>query len=131
MNQPSNSRTIRQTYIAPGAKDSQFLDNNTSDCLYVNNGNNTFTNVSEEMGIRNFSYGLGVVASDINQDGWTDIFIANDYDKPDHLYINQRGKSFKETANTSFDHISNFSMGTDISDINNDGLPDILSLIHI
>ena len=125
MNQPSNARKIRQTYFKKGAKDSDFLDDNTSDCLYKNNGNNTFTNVSTEMGIRNFSYGLGVVASDVNNDGWTDVFIANDYDKPDLLYLNQRGKGFKESAQESFDHISNFSMGTDVEDINNDGLPDI------
>ena len=125
MNQPSNARKIRQTYFKKGAKESTFLDDNTSDCLYQNNGNNTFTNVSTEMGIRNFSYGLGVVASDVNNDGWTDIFVANDYDKPDLLYINQRGKGFKETAQESFDHISNFSMGTDVEDINNDGMPDI------
>jgi len=125
MNQPSNARKVRQTYFKKGAKESTFLDDNTSDCLYQNNGNNTFTNVSKQMGIRNFSYGLGVVASDVNNDGWTDLFVANDYDKPDLLYINQRGKGFKETAQESFDHISNFSMGTDVEDINNDGLPDI------
>ncbi len=125
MNQPSNARKVRQTYFQKGAKEATYLDDNTSDCLYQNNGNNTFTNVSAQMGIRNFAYGLGVVASDVNNDGWTDIFVANDYDKPDYLYLNQRGKGFKETTQESFDHISNFSMGTDIEDINNDGLPDI------
>ncbi len=125
LNQPSNARAVRQTYFTASANESDFLDNNTSDCLYKNNGNGTFTNVSATAGIRNFAYGLGVVTADLNNDGYTDIFTANDYDKPDYLYINQKNGTFKDVSQTSFDHISNFSMGTDVGDINNDGNTDI------
>jgi enediyne biosynthesis protein E4 len=128
MNQPSNARATRGLYFIEGADESSFLNDDTSDCLYRNNGDNTFTNVSEEAGIRNFAYGLGVVAADVDGDGWTDVFIANDYFKADLLYLNQKDGTFSESALSNLDHMSNFSMGADIEDLNNDGLPDIASV---
>ncbi|MDX2246002.1 MAG: VCBS repeat-containing protein [Bacteroidia bacterium] len=73
-------------------------------------------------------FGLGVGAADFNRDGWPDIYVSNDYNEPDYLYINQQNGSFKESLSEYIDHVSLFSMGSDIADINNDGLPDILSL---
>ncbi len=74
------------------------------------------------------SYGLAVGISDINQDGWPDFYVSNDYTIPDFLYINQAGKGFKNTMNQSMGHFSHFSMGNDIADVNNDLSPDIFTL---
>lgn len=102
-------------------------DENTSDRLYRNNGDNTFTDVSKKAGIENFAFSLGIVASDINGDGWTDIYVANDYNKPDFMYINQQDGTFKDALKQTTRHISNFAMGCDIADFNNDGLVDIVT----
>ena len=70
---------------------------NVSDRLYKNNGDNTFTDVSEKAGIINYAFGLSVSAADINQDGWPDIYIGNDYIEPDYLYINNHNGTFTES----------------------------------
>ncbi|MFD2914498.1 VCBS repeat-containing protein [Psychroserpens luteus] len=98
------------------------------DKLYRND-NGKYKDVSEEVGIsRDMTYGLSVSASDFNNDGWTDLYIANDYDKPDVLYYNNGDGTFKNVINENLKHISQFSMGTDTGDINNDGLMDIITL---
>ena len=95
--------------------------------LYKNNGDNTFTDVSQEAGILNPSFGLGLVTSDLNHDGWTDIYIANDYFLPDYYYINDKNGSFIESVKEKTGHTSFFSMGADAADFNNDGLQDIFT----
>ncbi|MDI1323907.1 MAG: VCBS repeat-containing protein [Algoriphagus sp.] len=94
------------------------------------NRNGKFTEVTEKAGISSssLSYGLGVSVADINADGWPDIYIGNDYTIPDYLYINQKNGTFKDEIRTLLDHVSHFSMGNDIADINNDGLLDIFTL---
>lgn len=89
-----------------------------------------FVEVTEKAGISSssLSYGLGVNVSDINQDGWPDIYIGNDYTMPDYLYINQKNGTFKDRIQEMLDYTSHFSMGNDIADINNDGLVDIFTL---
>ncbi len=89
-----------------------------------------FSNQTKSLGIQSsaLSYGLAVGISDVNQDGWLDFYVSNDYTIPDYLYINQKGKSFKNTISSSIGHFSHFSMGNDIADINNDLLPDIFTL---
>ncbi len=89
-----------------------------------------FTEVTEKAGITSssLSYGLGISVADINADGWPDIYIGNDYTMPDYLYINQKNGTFKDEIQTLLDHVSHFSMGNDIADINNDGLLDIFTL---
>jgi enediyne biosynthesis protein E4 len=74
----------------------------------------------------NFGYALSIVTSDLNNDGYTDIFVANDFAEADYMYINQGNGKFKEQIKQSTNHISMYSMGTDIADINNDGLEDIM-----
>lgn len=99
------------------------------DKLYRND-QGKFTDISVQSGIKGsaLGFGLGVIASDINQDGWMDILVTNDYIEPDYLYINQGNGSFLDQTASSLPHISHFSMGADIADINNDGLPDIFTL---
>lgn len=98
-----------------------------TDRLYRND-NGRFTNVSTEAGITIEGYGLGVAVEDINRDGWLDIYVSNDYLSNDLLYLNQGDGTFKDMAGEAFRHTSYSSMGTDVADINNDGLPDVLSV---
>ncbi|MBF9255492.1 VCBS repeat-containing protein [Pontibacter sp. 172403-2] len=74
------------------------------------------------------TYGLGAGVADINGDGWPDIYISNDYDVPDYLYMNNQDGTFTDQMKTSIGHTSHFSMGNDIADINNDAHPDIFTL---
>lgn len=94
------------------------------------NDNGKFINVTKEAGIisNNLGFGLGIAIGDVNNDDWPDVYIGNDYYEKDHLYINNRDNTFTEVSRTSFGHISTFSMGNDIADINNDGFLDIISL---
>ncbi|PRY16354.1 VCBS repeat protein [Pontibacter ummariensis] len=98
------------------------------DRLYRNNGNNTFTNVAAESGIVKEGYGLGVAIGDVNQDGWPDIYVTNDFIYDDLLYINNQDGTFTERIRDYLKHTSHFSMGTDMADFNNDGLLDIISV---
>lgn len=84
-----------------------------------------YKDVTLESGLLHYSFGLGVVASDINNDGWPDLYIANDFAIPDKLFINTKNKSFNDEIKEKVKHTSWFSMGLDIADINNDGLLDI------
>ena len=99
------------------------------DKLYRNEGTR-FVDVSEQSGIKGnaLGFGLSVTSSDINQDGWPDILVTNDYIEQDYLYINQQDGTFREQLTTLLPHISHFSMGADIADITNDGLQEILTL---
>ncbi len=99
------------------------------DKLYRND-NGKFVDVSESAGIKGHAlgFGLGVVSSDVNNDGWPDLLVTNDYIEPDYLYINQQDGTFEDKTTEYFQHISHFSMGADISDVNNDGLMDIYTL---
>ncbi|MBX3255521.1 MAG: VCBS repeat-containing protein [Chitinophagaceae bacterium] len=96
-----------------------------TDRLYRNNGNGTFTNVSTEAGITIEGYGLGVAVCDLNEDGWPDIYVSNDYLSNDLLYINNRNGTFTDHASTVFRHTSYSAMGNDVADYNNDGRLDI------
>ena len=74
------------------------------------------------------TYGLGIGISDLNNDGWPDFYISNDYTIPDYLYINNQDGTFKNKLQESLTYNSHFSMGNDIADFNNDGLQDIITL---
>jgi hypothetical protein len=97
--------------------------------LYQNN-NNKFVDVSATAGIRQnpLTYGLGIVVADINQDGWQDVYVTNDYNEPDYCYLNNKNGSFTDVAADCFRYLAQFSMGVDIADFNNDGLPDVINL---
>lgn len=95
-----------------------------SDKLYRNDGN-TFTDVSEEAGVKNYSFSIGIAAADINNDGWLDIYVSNDYSIPDFMYINNQDGTFKEVIKEATNQTAFYGMGVDIADINNDGFLDI------
>jgi hypothetical protein len=91
------------------------------------NDNNHFADVTTAAGIYSsmIGFGLGVTISDINKDGWQDIYVSNDFFEKDYLYINQHNGTFKEAAEKYIREMSMNSMGADIADINNDSYPEI------
>ena len=99
-----------------------------TDRLYRNNGNNTFTNVSHEAGILMEGWGHAACISDFNNDGWPDVYVANDFVSNDLLYINNKDGTFTNRLGEYFKHTGWNAMGTDAVDINNDGLVDLISL---
>jgi hypothetical protein len=92
--------------------------------------NGKFEDVTTRAGINGseLSYGLGLGISDFNEDGWPDFYVSNDYSVPDYLYVNNKNGTFTNILNSSVGHTSQFSMGNDVADINNDGEPDIFTL---
>ncbi len=109
------------------------VDDAVSGSRFYLNDKGFFKDITRQAGIQSsaLSYGLGAGIADINQDGWPDIYVSNDYAVPDRLYINNRNSSspqFTEVSHQQIGHTSNFSMGNDVADINNDLLPDIFTL---
>ena len=105
------------------------VDPDAGDHLYENR-NGKFENITQQAGIKSnpLGYGLGLNIADINGDGWPDIYVSNDYVEEDYLYLNEKNGTFKEVLKEQICHISNFSMGIDIADVNNDGREDIFTL---
>lgn len=99
------------------------------DKFYVNE-NGRFVDKTKAVGIYSnaVSYGLGLGVGDLNNDGWPDLYVSNDYDEPDYFYLNKKDGTFQEVVKKSTNHISNFAMGNDIADFDNDGFADILTL---
>lgn len=95
-----------------------------TDRLYRNDGGK-FTDVTHEAGITNYNFTLSATVGDLNNDGWLDIYVASDYEEPDYYFINNGNGTFTNQIHTAMRHISNFSMGVDIADMNNDGWMDI------
>jgi hypothetical protein len=104
----------------------------SGDRLYRNDIISTgrFTDVSKEAGIyqSNLGYGLGIAAGDINNDGWDDIYVGNDFHENDYYYINNGNGTFTESGAAHFKHYSRFSMGNDVADYNNDGQLDVVTV---
>lgn len=99
-----------------------------SDRLFENR-NGHFYDVTKKAGlITNNVFGLSAAIYDFNHDGWPDIYVANDFNKPDMLFINNRNGTFHEDYAGYFEHGCFFSMGMDVSDLNNDGLEDVFNL---
>ncbi|MEZ0540847.1 FG-GAP-like repeat-containing protein [Fibrella arboris] len=109
----------------------------TTDRLYRNDfspklGHAVFTNVSKAEGIQMEGYGLGLAITDLNHDGWRDVYVTNDYLTDDLLWINQhtgdKHSGFRDEAGQYFKHTSNSAMGNDVADVNNDGLLDVVAV---
>jgi len=105
---------------------SKIYDENSGDKLYVNN-DGEYMDKSELFNIEQnkIGYGLSASISDFNNDGFYDIYVCNDYTEHDYFYINREGKTFIESSFDVFQKQSNFSMGSDVSDFNNDGWTDL------
>lgn len=97
---------------------------NASGKLYRNDGNK-YLDITEQAGVVRYGYGLGLVTTDLNNDGWTDIYVANDYSVPDFMFINNKNGTFTDMTKQMTRQIEFYGMGVDVNDINNDGLPDI------
>lgn len=112
------------------AKHRTIIDSLAGDKLYENDGKGRFKDVSAKAGLHQspLTFGLGIAVADINKDGWQDIYVTNDYNEPDYLYINNHDGTFKDDTKNCFQHLAQFSMGVDVADYNNDGLPDIMNL---
>ena len=95
--------------------------------LFHNNGNGTFTDVSKKAGIWGNSQGHSAIWFDANQDGWPDLYVANDFESPDRFYINNGDGTFTDEADVRLPHETYFSMGVDSGDLTNDGLIDFVA----
>ncbi len=121
----SKSMTIPATMV--NGKMVYVQDTNTvyvSDRLFENR-NGKFTDVTKKAGLINHAFGLSASIADINGDGWPDIYTANDFNKPDFIYINNRNGTFTDKMKAYLNKVSFSAMGSDISDVNNDGHEDI------
>ncbi len=105
------------------------LDESAGDYLYRNDGGK-FKNVSKEAGIYQaaMGYGLGITVADLNNDGWEDIYVTNDFHEDDYYYVNNGNGTFRDEGKKAFRHFSRFSMGCDAADLNNDGYQDLMTL---
>lgn len=92
---------------------------------FLENTGNGFKDVTAAVGLENVGYGLSSIVGDFNNDQWPDLYVTNDYEGPDFFYINNGDGTFTNKANDYLKHISFFSMGSDVGDINNDGLLDL------
>ncbi len=100
----------------------------SSSHLHRNNGDGTFTDVTKESGLLSFGLSIGVSVSDLNNDGYLDIYVSNDFASPDFIYFNNRNGTFTNQNKKVTKQNSFYGMGTDIADFNNDGLLDIIEL---
>ena len=99
-----------------------------NDRLFRNEGNGSFKDVTMEADILYEGFGLGLAITDVNGDGWSDVYVSNDYLSNDILYINNRNGTFTNASPEFIGHQSQFSMGNDAADINNDAMPEIITL---
>lgn len=126
-----NNSNVTANYIVPRDSSGKSAAN---DKLYRNDGDSlslnhpVFTDVSIQAGIKEDGYGLGVSVSDFNNDGWPDIYVANDFVSNDNLWLNNKNGTFTNCINKALRHQSYSSMGVDAGDLNNDGLSDIVTL---
>ena len=114
-------------YIATNVLDATKNPNGQRGYLFHNNRNGTFTNVTESAGISGESQSHSATWWDFDNDGWPDLYVANDYGFPDKLYHNNRDGTFTDYVDRVLPHTSFSSMGSDLGDVNNDGMIDFLS----
>ena len=108
----------RQGYINPGLCDK----------LFRNDGGGVFVDVTQQAGINDKGYGLSASIGDLNNDGWLDIIVTNDFEERDAVYLNNRNGTFSDSAQRAMANMSWASMGSDIGDVNDDGLFDVITV---
>ena len=137
LNYPPDFKKVNSARVKPKVEGSKEMTRMTepenemeSDHFYLNNGDGTFSKVGKERGIWNRAMGLSVTVSDLNNDGFMDIMVGNDYIEPDFVYMNNPARPgyFTEKSSDVFRHSSNHTMGVDIADINQDGWMDLVAL---
>ena len=119
---------LLDVFIQTNLLDSSKSPNGQKNYLFHNNGNGTFTNVTARAGIDGVAQGHSAVWWDYDNDGWPDLYVANDFDPPDLLYHNNGDGTFTDTLDGVLPHTPHSSMGSDFGDVNNDGLIDFLAL---
>ncbi|WP_299557259.1 VCBS repeat-containing protein [Seonamhaeicola sp.] len=119
LNQPPNPGSYSEYF---GTK---LLQPKYTSRLYKNVNGTAFEDVTESAGLFRAGFPNAVSASDLNHDGWTDLYVANDFYAPDVIYMNNKDGTFTNVANSALNHMPYYSMGVDVSDINNDGFLDI------
>ena len=112
------------------SKNLRFLSHPLAGDKLMRNDEGHFIDVTKGSGILDnaIGYGLGVVVSDINLDGWPDVYVGNDFHENDYLYINQKNGTFAEVLDKSMNHTSRYTMGVDFADFNNDAFPDLAAM---
>lgn len=96
--------------------------------LYRNDGNGKFTDISKAAGVQKIGFSLGIAVNDFDENGFLDVYIANDYFIPDFMFLNNGDGTFTDKINSKLGHTSYFAMGCDAADFNNDGLTDLAVL---
>lgn len=132
LNYPADSKWTQRIEAdkTPDGKFKPFLTPQTdydADRLFRNDGGK-FTDVSKQAGIWTLDYGLSVSVSDINRDGYPDVYVGNDFIQPDILYMNNRNGTFTDQLRSAFRHTTQHTMGTDLTDFDNDGLVDLFAV---
>ncbi|MCP9200070.1 VCBS repeat-containing protein [Gramella sp. GC03-9] len=105
----------------------QNVKDTETDNLYRNDGGK-FTKVTDEAGLRSFGLSLSATIGDLNNDGWPDIYVSNDFSMPDYMWMNNQDGTFTDIIKDATSQTSFYGMGVDIADYNNDGLLDILQV---
>ena len=124
---PAELKGIAKALYRPDLKDGMLIPAGESDRLYQNNGDGTFTDVSAKAGIHDEDFGLSCTWWDFDHDGDPDLYNSNDFYGSDHLYRNNGDGSFTNVNEQALPHTPWFSMGSDVADINNDGLLDFMA----
>lgn len=96
--------------------------------VFLENQDGKFVDISKKAGIENNCFGLGIAVSDLDGNGYPDVYISNDYQDPDFMYMNNGDGTFSEEIKERTNHIPNYSMGNDMADFNNDGAIDIMTV---
>ncbi|MBL7774415.1 MAG: CRTAC1 family protein [Saprospiraceae bacterium] len=134
LNQPSSGEYTNKLESTPGPDGKTMLPvlepkaDYDSDRLYRNDGNGRFTDISKAAGIWNSGYGLSVVVSDLNRDGRPDVYVGNDFIRPDFFYVNNGNGTFTDRLQDYFRHTCRHTMGSDLTDFDNDGLVDLYTV---
>lgn len=125
LNHPMNNGDIQ---LLTSAEIKRIKSDGEDADMLLENVDGKFVDVTKSAGIKSNCFGLGVATADFNNDGFIDLYISNDYRDPDFLYMNNGDGSFSNEIRESMQHISNYSMGNDAADFNNDGLMDVVTL---